>query len=251
MRCFRSILTLFTSALILASCTSSKLVVDPDFSPSEVAPDSIAAVVPDYSGTLNSAKGKGRAIVSEPGNSDRVTIEFESDTLFSLLTIKNRIGIEGGQMLVDQDSILIYNKIDKFARKVSVTNGRLTSLNELASVNLLDLLNFKLEENSIRRVYESESHYLLSFGNNGSALVSKEGGLITEVNQPVNSGLPYSRIIYEGYSKAEGYTLPRKITIFSADGESKVLFQVRDLDVNPEELSLTIDIPDEISIQRL
>lgn len=243
---------LFFSLLVLASCSpTNKLVVDPDFSPASVSADSILRGIPDYSGELTAAKGKGRAVVSEPGNSERITIEFESDTALSLITIKNRIGIEGGKMLVDEDSILTYNKIDKYAQKVSVTDGRLTSLNELASVNLLDLLNFKLQNTVQDDVFESDSHFLLRLDNQGSVLVSKETGLINEVRQPRYTGLPYSRIVYQSYGNAEGYTLPRKITIFSADGESKVLFQIRSLDINPGDLILTIDIPDEIPIQRL
>lgn len=237
--------------LLLAACTPSRMVVDPDFSLADVSADSITAGIPDYSGELIAAKGKGRAVVSEPGNSERITVEFESDTLLSLLTIKNRIGIEGGKILVDGDSILIYNKIDKYAQKVSVTDGRLTSLNELASVNLLDLLNFKLNEILQERVFESETHYLLTLQNQGAVLVAKNNGLINEVVQPPSSGLPYSRIIYESYGNAEGYTLPRKITIFSTDGRSKVLLQIRDLQINPDELDLTIKIPEEIPIQRL
>lgn len=239
------------SVSLLAACTPSRLTIDDDFSVSGIPADSLVASLPDYSGDLLTAKGKGRAVVSEPGNSDRVTIEFETDTSLSLITIKNRIGIEGGKMLVDQDSILIYNKIDKYARKMSVTDGRMTSLNELASINLLDLLNFKVKETIGDRVFESETHFMLRIHENGTVLISRENGLIEEVNRPLSSGLPYSKIIYESYGNAGGYTLPRKITIFSADGNSKVLFQVRDLSVNPDNLNLSINIPGDIPIQRL
>ena len=62
---------------------------------------------------------------------------------------------------------------------------------------------------------------------------------------------PYSRIIYESYGELNGFTLPRKITIFSADGDSRVVFLVRSLEVNPNKLDLEIDIPNDIVIQRL
>ena len=224
---------------------------NPSFGPSNASINEVLANIPNYSGQIFSAKGKGRAIVSEPGNSDRVTIEFETDSLLSLLTIKNRIGISGSQMLVDQDSILIYYRIDKVAQKVSVHDGRLTSLNELASVNLLDLLNFKIDPDEADQIFESEKFYLIRFKNNATVTLAKENGLVIKVTQNRSSGMPYSRLEYESYAEVKGYTLPRKISILSAEGESKVVFQIRSLDINPASLNLTIDIPKNIPIQRI
>ena len=253
MSLFKSIpSTCIIIVLFLISCTpKNSLIIDPNYSPSTIAADIVLKNIPDYSKSLFSAKGSGRAMVSELGNSDRVSIEFETDSLLSLITFKNRIGIQGGAMLVDQDSITMYYKIDKIAQRVAITDGRLTSLNELASVNLLDLLNYKIRDEQISKVFESDTHYMLVFKNRGSAIVDIKSGLIDQVLQPTNTGLPYSSITYENYSELEGYTLPRKITIFSADGNSKVIFQIRGLEINPEELNLTIDIPKDITIQRI
>lgn len=207
--------------------------------------------IPNYAGQLNSAKGNGRAIISEPGNSDRVTINFETDTTLSLLTFKNRIGINGGSMLVDSDSILIYNRIDKYAQKVSINDGRITSLNELASANLLDLMNFKIYAKDVKDILQSDTEYVFRFKNRGIARINKKNGTVTYVEQPRSIGLPYSSLLYENYGIINGYTLPRKITIFSADQSSKVVFQIRSLDVNPDTINLTIEIPEEIVIERL
>lgn len=245
-----SILAL-SGVLILASCSSSKKLVDSDFKPTTESIEEVVSKIPNYSETLTSAKGKGRTIVSEPGNSDRVTIEFETDSFLSLLKIKNRIGIEGGLMLVDEDSILIYNKIDKVAQKISILDGRMTSLNELASVNLLDLLNYKISVDEVDQVMQSSTDYFLRFKNKGSALINKKSGLVESVTQLPDSGLPYSSIIYESYGEIENYILPRKITIFSADGYSKIIFQVRSLELNPEKLNLSLKIPTDITIRRI
>lgn len=256
MRVSTSPLFILALLLILSACRSTKPLSKSDFSIIPVEEKEFPAIIealPNYSNSLHSVSGKGRAIVSEPGNSDRVTIEFETDSLLSLLIIKNRIGIVGGVMLVDQDSILIYNKIDKEAQKVSVTDGRLTSLNELASVNLLDLLNFKVR---LEQVSSMEHHFnpkkttFIIFKNGGYARVSEETGAIDYLEQPRSTGLPYAAIRYENYGNVDGYKLPRKITILSADEASKVIFQIRSLDINPSGLSLAIDIPKDIPIQR-
>jgi len=236
------------------ACAGSKEIVESDtidYVRSDVAVNEIIDKLPNYSESLFSVEGRGRAIVSEPGNNERLNINFSSDTTLSLLTIKNRLGIEGGAMLVDPDSILMYFRVEKIAQKVSIDDGRLTSLNELASINLIDLLHFTLTEESVLEVYEASEHYLLRLATDGGAQVGKNSFLIEEIRQPRSAGLPYSQIIYENYGELDGYRLPRKITIFSADGLSKVVFQVRSLKLNPRDPELTLNIPSDITIERL
>lgn len=237
--------------LILASCRSSEPLISNDFSRSSVSAEAITDRIPNYHSELAGIAGKGRAIVSEPNNTERITIEFASDRDASLMLIRNRIGIEAGSMLVKNDSVLIYNKIDGYARIQSVRDPSLTGVGELASMNLIRLLNYTVDAGEVQRVMESETHYLLHLRSDGSILVSKEGHLVSEVNMPGRAGLPYSRIIYESYGTIDSYTLPRKITIFSSNGVSKVLFQVRDLTLNPDQLSTELKIPDDITTERL
>ena len=257
MHFLKPVLYITFAVVFLSACRTTR----PDISDTRIvqvekeAHDSVLNTLPDYSESLYSVSGKGRAIVSEPGNSDRVTIEFETDTLHSLITIKNRIGIVGAEMLVDQDSILIYNKLDKVAQKVSIIDSRLTSLNELASINLIDLLNYKIKSSqvaSIERHYEGSNFTtFIIFKTGGYARVSEEKKEIEYVEQPRFTGLPYSAIRYENYGEINGYILPRKITILSADEASKVIFQVRSLDTNPGSLNLKIDLPNDIPIERI
>lgn len=252
MRTGKAFYFLVGSIFFVLSCTSSKKLASEEKLYEVMIPLSeVIEKIPNYSGELLSVKGKGRAIVSEPGNSDRITIEFETDTTLSLLTFKNRIGITGGSMLVDQDSILIYNKIDKYAQKVSVQDGRMTNLNELASVNLLNLMNFKIEAEDVEKILQSDTEYVLGFYNKGIARINKKDGTVSYVGQARSSGLPYSSLSYESYGTIDGYKLPRKITILSADKNSQVIFQVRSLEVNPEKLNLEMDIPNDIIIERL
>lgn len=238
--------------LLLSACSStSELTMKDDFRPSKDSIDEVVAMVPNYSGELETMSGTGRAIVSEPGNSDRVTIDFATNETRSLLTIQNRIGIEGGQMLVEQDSILIYNRLEKEAQKISIYDGRLTSLNELTSINMLDLINFKVDPRDVNALQENGSTYRLLMKNGLRVVVNGENGRVQNVEQTIQQNSPYSRIFYESYGELNGFVLPRKITIFSADERSRVVFLVRSLETNPDRINLEIDIPDNIKIQRL
>ncbi|MEX0608450.1 MAG: DUF4292 domain-containing protein [Balneolaceae bacterium] len=246
-----SLLFLIVVSTAFTACSTSRTISTGEFSDSTIPAEMIVSEIPNYEDKLQTLSGKGRALVSEPGNSERLTIDFEANNELSLLTIKNRIGIEGGQMLVDQDSILIYSKIDKVAQKISIFDGRLTSLNELASINILDLINYKVDAAEVEEVLEDNNSYQLRLVNGAEVFVNKANGQVLQVDQTQYGAAPYSRIMYEGYGEIEGYTLPRKITIFSTDGDSKVAFLIQSLQINPDGLHLSIDIPNDIIIKRL
>lgn len=245
--------SIICALVFISSCKTTKTVVEKEepLYPLTESIGSVIAKIPNYRTSITSAKGKGRAIVSEPGNSDRISISFETDSVLSLLTMKNRVGIEGGKMLVDKDSILIYNKIDKYAQKVSIQDGRLTNLNELASVNFLDLMNYKVYESDIEVAMQNDTEYVLGFFNKGVVRINKKDGTVSKVQQAWSSGLPYSQIEYESYAEVEGYKLPRKITILSRDGNSRVTLQILQLDINPSKLNIELIIPDNIPLERL
>lgn len=245
-----SLTFLILAATLISACSTSRPVTEESFNRSSVDKETVVSSIPDYSEELKTLSGKGRALVSEPGNSDRVTIDFEANRQLSLLTIQNRIGIEGGQMLVDQDSILIYNRLDKEAQKISIYDARMTSLNELTSINILDLINFTVSAEEVSSVLESNNSYQLRLKDGSQVFVNKKNGWVEQVIQNRRGSAPYSEIIYESYSELEGFELPRKITIFSSDGGSRVVFLVRSLNVNPGNLKLTVDIPESIKIER-
>ncbi len=239
---------LAAGASLLASCSSSRSLADSDFSRSGVSATELAERVPDYRDSLRTVSGRGRAIVSEPGNSERVTVLFSGNRERSLLEIRNSLGIEGGKLLSDGDTLLIYNRVDRYARKIPLGSDRLRSIDHLASVNILELINYPLAPGAVRRVMESESLYLARMKDGGNIYIDRESGRIRRVEAPSTSELPYSRIIYEGYGETGGYIIPRKITIFSSDGSARVTFQVRSIEINPELDSLSIDLPEDIRI---
>lgn len=240
----RFLYLLFLLVLITAACsTSKKTVNETGFTHADIEAQKITRELPDYTGSLLTLKGKGKAIVSEPGTTDRVTIYFSSNRDKSLVTVKNGIGIEGGKLLTDGDSLLVYNKIDKFARKISIREGSLNRINNLASLNILNIINFTVDSSRVNRVFESDELYRLRLKSGARIYIDKSTGLIKQVEQPRSSNLPYSRIEYEAYSKINGFMLPRRITIFSADKKSKVSLLIQSLEINPELEELEIEIP--------
>lgn len=247
-----TILIITVLAGILLSCSISSVIdkdEQGDYRPSTISSDSLHKLISDYSGALAKVSGKGRAIVSQKNGSDRLTIEFYSNRDTSLLTIRSSVGIEGGQVLVKDDSVLVYNKVDKYARISPLSEGSGSDIGSLASVNIIELLNFTVQRDEITSVVENDDFYVGILGNKGRFFLEKKTGLIREVLW--NRDSPYRQIIYEGYTDLDEFELPRKITILSADENSQVVFLVQNLNVNSSLPELTIKLPENIPITRI
>ena len=244
----RFLILLGVALLLISGCRTVKPIESDEFSESNTDAAKITSQIPNYSGSLNTISGQGKAIVSEPGNTERVTIYFSSTRTKSLITVKNGVGIEGGKMLSDGDSLLVYNKIDNYVRNISIKDGQLSKINNLASLNILAMINFTITGESVKNVLEDKNNFLLNLDSGAKVYIDKESAMIKEVRQPSSSDLPYSKIMYDGYSTIDGYKLPRRINIISADETSKVAFLVQSLEINPELGSLTIKIPDDATV---
>lgn len=247
-RLLRVLMSSLLLTLVAMACTSTKVIEKGDFSPSDAEAGYIVSQLPDYSSTLHTLKGKGKALVSEPGNTERVTVYFASTRDKSRVTVKSGIGIEGGQLLTDGDSLLIYNKIDKFARKVAIKEGNLTRIDNLASLNILEMLTFTVVAKQVEQVLENPKFYLLLLQSGAKIYVNKDTYRVKEVMQPRASALPYSKIEYDAYSKIEKFMLPRRITIFSSDEKSRINLLIQSLQINPKLEELTIGLPENITI---
>lgn len=246
-------IVLFTLLLLFSACSTQREFAGVEgLDPAAITPIELVERIPDYRTNLVTIEGSGRALVSEPGNSERVTVTFQSNRDESLITVRNNVGIEGGQIYVDTDSLLVYNRIDKRAEKVPLHEGRLTSVGSIASINILDLINYTVDPARIDQIFEDRNHYYAILDNRTRIKVIKSSGLIEEVVHATDYyDAPYSKIEYEGYGHIDGYHLPRRITIYSRDETSRATLLVQRLEVNTQLPELVINIPDDIPIYRL
>lgn len=206
--------------------------------------------LPDYRQSLSTISGNGRAIVSEPNNNERVSLQFQSNRGESLIKVRNSLGIEGGQIYANGDSLLIYNRVDKYAEKVPLHESRLTSIGSIASINILDLLNYTIDQENVSSVYQNDDYFVLVMKNDSYVHILRDSHNISEVVHATVSQAPYSRIEYQGYSDVNGFRLPGRITIYSRDGESRAALLVQRLETNLDLPELRISIPDDIPVLR-
>lgn len=238
-------------AVFLYSCSSAVPVLNlSEMNRSDIPAEQILENLPDYRQTLTAISGSGRAIVSEPNNNERVSLQFQSTREESLIKIRNSLGIEGGQIYVDGDSLLIYNRVEKYAEKVPLHESRLTSIGSIASINILDLLNYTAEPDNVVSVYQNDDYFVLVMENDSYVHIHRDSNSITEVVHATGSDAPYSRIEYEGYSDVNGFQLPGRITIYSREGDSRAALLVQRLETNADLPALHLSIPDDIPVFR-
>lgn len=246
------ILPVILALFLISACSTTEVLTGVEgLEFADISPEELTALIPDYSNDLSTISGSGRAIVSEPGNSDRVTIRFQANRDEGLINVRNSAGIEGGQIYADKDSLTIYNRIDKIAEKVSLQHSNLSSVGSLASVNLIELFNFTFDTHEIDRIYDDGDHFVVLLRNQAIIRVIKRSGFIHNVVHANEiQSAPYSRIDYDGYAQINSYYMPRRITIYSIDGNSRAALLVQQLELNVEIPELGIDLPDDVILQR-
>lgn len=238
--------------LSLAGCqTPHTLLEIGDLEPSSMSSVEFRNLPPDYHNSLNGISGSGRLLISQPGNSDRLSLDFQSNRSASLVTFRNRVGMEGGKLLATRDSILVYNRIEKQAEHYPLREGHLTELGALATVNLTDLFHFSVSGLEIDSVYEDDNHFIGFTPDGVRITVEKDRGYILEVRYPKQTDHPYSRVQYESYETYASFFLPRKITLFGPGGETRLILLVQQLEANPNLPPLRIDLPGDTTIMTL
>lgn len=234
----------------MTACYSPKVLTEGNFHSTSTPADSIVAQIPADYADLSTLKGEGKAIVSEPNNSSHISIDFSSTRTKSLLTIQNSLGIKGGKILSTPDSLVIYNRIDDYVRIVPVGDGRYSRINNLASVNLVEILTIPVALDEAKAVYENEQMYQLVLPDEMKVYVNKKTFTVHQIDRVARANAPWSRIVYEAYVKINGFSIPRRITIFSADGSSRVSLLIEALKIDPTLGELTLKWPDDIKIYR-
>lgn len=249
------ILLIVLGILFLQACSGSRPVVDTitgeTFHKSMLPPDSLQKHLPDYQKLLTSASGRCKVIIDQPGSHESGTIIFDATRQKALIRYKNSLGIEGGRLLIDGDSVLAYNRIDKTARKMSLQDYSYSYLNGVMPMNPITLLAPDLSKKTLRGLYENKHYYYLLFKDGTRAYLDHQDWTIRKLVYPFDRSDAITNFMYNAYANIKGLRLPRKIQMISHNGQSKLFLMIESLKINPEQLDFDLDMPKGITIQRL
>jgi hypothetical protein len=255
----RSILLAWSTLVVMvlvSSCASSKKIapnrnepLSEEYRPSRIPKKELMTHLGDYS--LTSVQGRARVQFSAPGSSERGIADFRADKTNMLVSIRNNIGIQGGSVLVDTDSVLLYYNLDRIAWKFSLDDYEsMSDISMKLPLNLLSVIKPTVLEEDIASIQENVSSYLLTL-DDGSELVIDRLSLLPSVIR-YKTDIPdrFSEFIYESYSRLNGINLPRRIQAVTNDKNNRIRFDVVDLQVNPANLRFTLNIPNGVPIFR-
>ncbi len=255
-RTARQLFTLIiVGILFLQACRGSRSMVDSisgeTFRKSRLPIDSLEKHLSDYHKLLYSASGKGKVIIDQPGSHERGTLIFDANRQKALIRYKNGLGIEGGRMLIDGDSVLVYNRIEKTARKMTLQDYSYLYLNGVMPMNPITLLAPDLSKKKVRGLYENEHYYYILFKDGTRAYLDHHDWSIRKIVYPFNRSDAITNFMYNAYAHINGLHLPRKIQMTSHNGQSSLFLMIQSLEINPKQLDFDLDLPKSITIQRL
>jgi hypothetical protein len=238
--------------LLVASCTGTNQLkkVDKPFQKEHFTviskPDSIQWKQPDSF----HIKGKLRLFLSDEGVSERATADFRANGKQTLLKLKNSLGIEGLIILMDSDSVLEYNRIEKTAVKMDrKTWQRLSGVGNLP-VSLIYLIQPESFFSAPNQWEYSEKNIRISseFGT-VRGYIPINSTFISRIESS-NSEYPFKSIEFADYTSFQNRFIPKRITIFDLMEPRKISLQMADLKLDSDTSTITYSLPSSIEIQR-
>jgi hypothetical protein len=246
----RILFLIMCSGLALACTPPKKLAIEGDFVPSSRNPSEVLAELGRPRELITSISGRSRAQYSGPGSSERSSVQFASDRTTTLMTFRNNLGIEGGKLHIDADSVTWYNRIDQVAQRVSVTNTSVLADQGLHAINLLQLLNPDIESRRPRRMYENPTSWRIDFDDQSTLVFDKQTGDILQYEQFTLNNFEFSTYLFGSYMDVSGYRMPRSIQITTKDRRSNIFLNVQSFEVHPAILDISLDLPSHVRLER-
>lgn len=238
---------------LLAACsaTGSLPVDEMGFVPSEMEAVAFFEAYTTRNIIPRTLSGRATVQVSEPGQSERVSVQFRSDHSQSLLLVSNNLGMEGGRIHSDPDSVTVYNRIEKVAHRMSRDDAARFYLNGIGAMNLIRILYPFNGPSEIAGIYENDDYFLVETIPGERHLLSRDSMLLRRTERRNVSPEAYHTFEFTNHAEREGYRLPRRIRIVSYDGKSHIFLVIRSLQTDPADLDFDPGIPDNIEFIRI
>lgn len=238
-------------AMALVSCrTPSPIRINGEFVPSSRNASEVLDQIRSQKVPVEGISGRARAQYSVPGNSERSAVIFTSDRYRTLMVFRNNLGIEGGRLLVEQDSVTFYNRIDQFAQKVSIDDHNTLFDQGFYAVNLLNLLDPDLSQRRPLRIFESDDAWRIYFDDQVVMIFDKATGDLLQYEMRIMNNFAFSTYMFGNFTELGGYRLPRSIQITTNDRRSNIFLQVQSYEINPPVIDTDLDIPGHIRVER-
>ncbi|MGM0738712.1 MAG: hypothetical protein ACQETM_06080 [Bacteroidota bacterium] len=243
-------------ALLLALLTACSVpeplqIEEGTFTRSDIGKEAFFERYTEQNRIPDALSGRASVQVSEPGQTERASVRFRSDRRRSLLLIRNNLGIEGGRIYSDTDSVVVYNRIEETAHKMSHEDAAWFYLNGIGAMNLIRMLDPLTGPGQIDALYENEAYFLVETTDGGRHILDRDQMVLRRTERRPSHPEAYSSFTFSYHAEIDGYRLPRRIQILSYDEKSNIFLVIRSLETDPSELDFDPGIPPDIELIRL
>lgn len=214
--------------------------VPEDFQSSNHAIPALIDSVKFKTPSLDKFSGSAKVLVSGKEQSDRVSIDFSSSRDSTFIKIKGSLGVEGARFWMVEDSLYLHDRIEEEKYRYGIDDYNLPfPFVYLRYLRLSDLLTPQLNMKSEMALWESPDLFLLTNNNGRKNYIRKEDYKIRKQYFPELKSWPSITVEYDGYSKMNGFLIPRKIQVTNKEESFRLFLLIQDLEPNTVSYSLT------------
>ncbi|MCH8568097.1 MAG: DUF4292 domain-containing protein [Balneolales bacterium] len=244
--------TILCILIITASCSRTTVLTETgDFRASELTPAEIMPLLQPGSIEVNAVEGRASARISGPGVSEQATLLFTSDRNQSLIVLRNNLGMEGGRIYSDGDSVTVLDRIEKTAYRMAREDSGYYLLSGFTAFNVIEFIIPRFDESDVKEILENDDIWRLKLKDRTQLDFKKQNGSLLRLTKFSLDPAAYSEFIFTNHAGIRGVQLPRRIQMLSTDQNSTIFLIIQALEINPSPLNFDINIPSDIPLIRI
>lgn len=243
---------LAAAALVTSGCGSTSPTTAPGELPigfPDHSAEDIRAQILQRSDTLHSFTATARITVRSPEQNQSFNAEVRQQRADSLFMRFSLFGVEGGRLLVTPDSVFFYD-----SRQNTLQVGPVSAAQEILPAPVTsgqifeNMLGLVRPNPSTDWSVEADSslYYLTSSSGRRTMTVDPSRWRVVRFEKESEDGTTLEERLFSEFRSVGGILIPHQIRFRRPDDGLTALINYKEITLNPEQLSLTLDVPDQI-----
>ena len=240
------------TALLITSCSGAASTATTPGLPEEFpnhSPDQIRGQILASTDTLQSYSAKARVTVQTPDQNrtfNAVVRHRRADSLFMRFSL---FGIEGGRLLLTQDSVFFYD-----SRKAVLRVGPIQDVQQIfpAPVSSEDffqnMLGLVAPNSSTDWSVEADStlYYFSSSNDQTRYTVDPTRWRVVRYEERSQNGTVVQKRLFSSFRPVEGVVLPSHIIFQRPTSNLRAMVRYQQMNLNPSNLSFALNVPSQV-----
>lgn len=216
----------------------------PNHSPAE-----IRAHILQSTDTLRSFRANARVTVRSPDQNRSFNANVQQKRADSLFMRFSKFGVEGARLLVTPDSVFFFD-----SRQGTLQVGPVQEVQEILPVPVTsdqvfaNMLGLLVPDPSVNWTVEADSsqYYLTDPSERRRLTIDPTNWRVVRYARESADGTLIEERLFSNFEPTQGHAIPRRIIFRRPDDKVMAMIDYRDIQLNPNTLSLSLDVPPDI-----